>query len=64
MVISYKKNGSTITFSGHNNYKKKENCAVDKIKNTFADLFWISDKKIQNGYSRRKHQNEEENNKV
>ena len=30
-------------------YKTKENCVVDKIQNTFPDLSWIAEKKVQDG---------------
>ena len=33
------------------NYKTKENCVVDKIRDAFPDLSWIADKKVQDGCS-------------
>lgn len=36
------------------NYKTKENEVVLRIKNTFPDFTWITDKKIEDGCSRRR----------
>ena len=36
------------------NYKTKENCVVDKIRDAFPDLSWIADKKVQDGCSKRR----------
>jgi len=36
------------------NYKTKETSVVDFIKTAFLELSWITDKKIQNGSSRRR----------
>ena len=36
------------------NYKTKENCVVDNVKESFPNLSWISDKKIQDGCSKRR----------
>ena len=36
------------------NYKTKEKEVVDRIKQTFTDFTWVSDKKVQDGCSRRR----------
>ena len=36
------------------NYKTKEKEVVDKIKKTFTNFTWVSDKKVQDGCSRRR----------
>ena len=36
------------------NYKTKENDVVDRIKLTFPGLNWVHDKRVQDGYSRRR----------
>ena len=64
MVISYKNNGSKITFSGHNNYEKKRIVRWIKSKILSQIYFEFQVKRFKNGYSRRKHQNEEEINKI
>ena len=36
------------------NYKTKEYCVVDFVKNKYPNLIWIADKKINNGSSKRR----------
>jgi hypothetical protein len=36
------------------NYKTKENCVVQSIKETFSNFTWVADKKVQNGCSLRR----------
>ena len=36
------------------NYKTKENCVADTVKESFPNVSWISDKKVQDGCSKRR----------